>query len=208
MGKFLLLLIAFLVMKYEHAMSASIASSENSDVSTSSLSIKPSKKEEWNYIGVKDEMRNKTSYIAKINSKNQIYIGSIYGNVGLNLILGGQEEYGFPMALFTLTNGQFAECGSTGCEINYKIDSGKILTISSRQMDSGNLIGCSEHMVEKLGINGCMVENLALFYEAINGKKMIIEVDILNYGRAQFSFDVSGLQPLDKWSELATIYKK
>ncbi len=68
--------------------------------------------------------------------------------------------------------------------------------------------GCSDRMIEKMGIDGCMVENSALFYGIRDGRKMVVEVDISGRGRTQFVFDVSGLQPLDKWPGLAVVHRK
>lgn len=162
----------------------------------------------WVYLGVVDEMRGKTSYMARLSSVNRVDIGGGHGDVGLDLILGGHEEYDFPMALFSLSDGGFAECGSDGCEVGYRIDDGAVLSISGYLADSGSIMGCSDRMVEKLGIDGCMIENSALFYGIRDGRKMVVEVDILGRGRTQFVFDVSGLQPLDKWPGLAVVHRK
>lgn len=162
----------------------------------------------WVYLGVVDEMRGKTSYMARLSSVNRVDIGGGHGDVGLDLILGGHEEYDFPMALFSLSDGEFAECGSDGCEVDYRIDDGAVLNISGYLADSGSIMGCSAQMVEQMGINGCMVENLALFYGLLDGRKMVVEVDISGRGPTQFVFDVSGLQPLDRWHDLAVVYRK
>lgn len=63
----------------------------------------------WVYSGVVDEMRGKTSYMAKLRSVNRVDIGGGHDNVGLDLIFGGYEEYDFPIALFRLSDGEFAE---------------------------------------------------------------------------------------------------
>lgn len=162
----------------------------------------------WVYWGVVDEMRGKTSYMAKLRSVNRVDIGGGRGEVGLDLIFGGHEEYDFPIALFSLSDGEFAECGSDGCEVLYRIDDGSVLSISGDIADSGSIIGCSGAMVAKLGVDGCMVENSALFYGIRDGRKMIVEVDISGYGRAQFVFDVAGLQPLDRWRDFADLRRK
>lgn len=162
----------------------------------------------WVYLGVVDEMRGKTSYMARLSSVNRVDIGGGHGDVGLDLILGGHEEYDFPIALFSLSDGEFADCGSEGCEVEYRIDDGEVLSISGYLADSGSIMGCSDRMIEKLGIDGCMVENSALFYGIRDGRKMVVEVDISGRGRTQFVFDVSGLQPLDKWPGLAVVRRK
>lgn len=162
----------------------------------------------WVYLGVVDEMRGKTSYMARLSSANRVDIGGGHGDVGLDLILGGHEEYDFPMALFSLSGGEFAECGSDGCEVGYRIDDGAVLSISGHLADSSSIMGCSDRMIEKMGIDGCMVENSALFYGIRDGRKMVVEVDISGRGRTQFMFDVSGLQPLDKWPGLAVVHRK
>lgn len=162
----------------------------------------------WVYFGVVDEMRGKTSYMARLSSVNRVDIGGGRGDVGLDLILGGHEEYDFPMALFSLSDGEFADCGSEGCEVGYRIDDGAVLNILGYLADSGSIMGCSDRMVEKLGIDGCMVENSALFYGLRDGRKMVVEVDISGRGRTQFVFDVSGLQPLDRWHDLAVVHRK
>lgn len=162
----------------------------------------------WVYLGVVDEMRGKTSYMARLSSVNRVDIGGGHGDVGLDLIFGGHEEYDFPIALFSLSDGEFADCGSEGCKVGYRIDDGAVLDISGYLADSGRIIGCSARMIEKLGIDGCMVENLALFYGLRDGRKMVVEVDILGRGRTQFVFDVSGLQPLDRWHDLAVVHRK
>lgn len=162
----------------------------------------------WVYLGVVDEMRGKTSYMARLSSANRVDIGGGHGDVGLDLILGGHEEYDFPMALFSLSDGEFADCGSDGCEVGYRIDHGAVLSISGHLADSGSIMGCSDRMIEKMGIDGCMVENSALFYGLRDGRKMVVEVDILGRGRTQFVFDVSGLQPLDRWHDLAVVHRK
>lgn len=162
----------------------------------------------WVYWGVVDEMRGKTSYMARLSSANRVDIGGGHGDVGLDLILGGHEEYDFPIALFSLSGGEFSECGSDGCEVEYRIDDGEVLSISGYLADSGGIMGCSDRMIEKLGIDGCMVENSALFYGIRDGRKMVVEVDISGRGRTQFVFNVSGLQPLDKWPGLAVVRRK
>lgn len=162
----------------------------------------------WVYWGVVDEMRGKTSYMARLRSVNRVDIGGGHGDVGLDLILGGHEEYDFPMALFSLSDGEFAECGSDGCEVGYRIDDGDVLSISGYLADSGSIISCSDRMVAKLGVDGCMVENSALFYGLRDGRKMVVEVDISGHGRTQFVFDVTGLLPLDKWRDVALVQRK
>lgn len=162
----------------------------------------------WVYLGVVDEMRGKTSYMARLSSANRVDIGGGHGDVGLDLILGGHEEYDFPMALFSLSDGEFADCGSDGCEVGYRIDDGAVLSISGHLADSGSIMGCSDRMIEKMGIDGCMIENSALFYGIRDGRKMVVEVDISGRGRTQFVFDVSGLQPLDRWHDLAVVHRK
>ena len=162
----------------------------------------------WVYSGVVDEMRGKTSYMARLSSANRVDIGGGHGDVGLDLILGGHEEYDFPMALFSLSDGAFAECGSDGCKVEYRVDDGAVLGISGYLADSGSIMGCSARTVEEMGITGCMIENSALFYSLLDGRKMVVEVDISGRGRTQFVFDVSGLQPLDKWPGLAVVHRK
>ncbi len=162
----------------------------------------------WVYLGVVDEMRGKTSYMARLSSVNRVDIGGGHGDVGLDLILGGHEEYDFPIALFSLSDGEFADCGSEGCKVGYRIDDDEVLDISGYLTDSVSIMGCSARMVEQMGINGCMVENLALFYGLLDGRKMVVEVDISGRGPTQFVFDVSGLQPLDRWHDLAVVYRK
>ena len=162
----------------------------------------------WVYLGVADEMRGKTSYMAKLRSVNRVDIGGGHGDVGLDLIFGGYEEYDFPIALFSLSDGEFADCGSEGCKVEYRIDDGAVLGISGYLTDSGGIMGCSARTVEKLGTSGCMIENSALFYGLLDGRKMVVEVDISGRGPTQFVFDVSGLQPLDRWHDLAVVYRK
>ena len=162
----------------------------------------------WVYLGVADEMRGKTSYMAKLRSVNRVDIGGGHGDVGLDLIFGGYEEYDFPIALFSLSDGEFADCGSEGCKVEYRIDDGAVLGISGYLTDSGGIMGCSARTVEKLGTSGCMIENSALFYGLLDGRKMVVEVDISGRGPTQFVFDVSGLQPLDRWHDLAVVHRK
>lgn len=162
----------------------------------------------WVYSGVVDEMRGKTSYMAKLRSVNRVDIGGGHGDVGLDLIFGGYEEYDFPIALFSLSDGEFAECGSDGCKVEYRVDDGAVLGISGYLADSGSIMGCSARTVEEMGITGCMIENSALFYSLLDGRKMVVEVDISGRGPTQFVFDVSGLQPLDKWPGLAVVHRK
>ncbi|MGN7068850.1 hypothetical protein ACTHSI_00495 [Neisseria sp. P0001.S004] len=162
----------------------------------------------WVYSGVVDEMRGKTSYMAKLRSVNRVDIGGGHGDVGLDLIFGGYEEYDFPIALFRLSDGEFAECGSDGCKVEYRVDDGAVLGISGYLADSGSIMGCSARTVEEMGITGCMIENSALFYSLLDGRKMVVEVDISGRGPTQFVFDVSGLQPLDKWPGLAVVHRK
>ena len=185
---------------------ASAASSASSVGAASSPGL--SDDSGWVYLGVADEMRGTTSYMAKLRSVNRVDIGGGRGEVGLDLILGGYEEFDFPIALFSLSDGEFAECGSDGCEVPYRIDDGSVMSISGDIADSDSIIGCSGAMVAKLGVDGCKFENLALFYSIRDGRKMIVEVDISGYGRTQFVFDVSGLQPLDRWHDLAVVHRK
>ena len=185
---------------------ASAASSASSVGAASSPGL--SDDSGWVYLGVADEMRGKTSYMAKLRSVNRVDIGGGHGDVGLDLTLGGYEEYDFPIALFRLSDGEFADCGSEGCRVEYRIDDDEVLGISGDLTDSDSIMGCSARTVEQMGITGCMIENLALFYGLLDGRKMIVEVDISGRGPTQFVFDVSGLQPLDRWHDSAVVHRK
>ena len=167
----------------------------------------PSEKKGWNYSKVKDEMRNRTIYIAGVQSENKIDIGGPYGSVGLELSFTMIDNDQFPIAQFTLSDGQFDVCRPEACKISYRLENDMIMTIEGMQTGSANIVGCSEGLMEAHGgADGCMLQNLALYQPIINGaKRLIVEVDIFGYGGAQFKFDVSGLQSWEKWDSLAVL---
>ncbi|QMT38311.1 hypothetical protein [Neisseria sicca] len=184
----------------------SVPSASEASIAVASSPDLPAKKRGWDYSKRKDEMRNRTTYFAVLQSENEVDIGSPYGSVGLDLAFSiNDQNERFPVVMFTLSDGQFDVCHPEGCKVNYKLDDDMIMTIDGMQTSSTNIVGCSERLMEAHGgIGGCMLQNLALYQPIINGaKKLIVEIDIFGYGNAQFKFDVSGLQPWKKWDGLA-----
>lgn len=138
----------------------------------------------WRYKETKDEMRNKTSYFASKTSNNTIELSFPYqGGSSITLMLRKHSEYGDDV-MFTLSKGQFS-CRIDGCSISVKFDDGNIEKYAVSEAESGSN--------DVLFLSGR--KSMKKFMDKLkSAKKMVIEVPIYDYGRAQFTFDTQGLE--------------
>lgn len=138
----------------------------------------------WRYKETKDEMRNKTSYFASKTSNNTIELSFPYqGGSSITLMLRKHSEYGDDV-MFTLSKGQFS-CRIDGCNISVKFDDGNIEKYAVSEAESGSN--------DVLFLSGR--KSMKKFMDKLkSAKKMVIEVPIYDYGRAQFTFDTQGLE--------------
>ena len=138
----------------------------------------------WQYRESKDEMRNKTSYFASKSSNNTLELSFPYqGGSNLILMLRKHSEYGNDV-MFSISKGQFA-CRIDGCNISVKFDEGNVEKYSMGEPESGTN--------DVLFISGS--KSINKFMDKLKkSKKMVIEVPIYDYGRAQFTFDTQGLE--------------
>ena len=138
----------------------------------------------WQYKESKDEMRNKTSYFASKLSNNAVNLAFPYqGGSKISLMLRKHSEYGNDV-MFSLSKGQFT-CRIDGCHISVKFDEGDVEKYSMDESESGTN--------DVLFISGS--KSIKKFMDKLKkSKKMVIEVSIYDYGRAQFTFDTQGLE--------------
>ena len=138
----------------------------------------------WQYKESKDEMRNKTSYFASKLSNNAVNLTFPYqGGSKISLMLRKHSEYGNDVML-SLSKGQFT-CRIDGCHISVKFDEGNVEKYSMSEPESGTN--------DVLFISDS--KSIKKFMDKLKkSKKMVIEVQIYDYGRAQFTFDTQGLE--------------
>lgn len=151
------------------------------------LFLKESKAEEsikskWEYAQNKDEMRDAISYRATNLSTNSVNFGFPYGESHAEIILRKSPDLGSDV-MFSIISGQFNSCFDS-CKIAVKFDNEKL--------ENYTMVGTDDGSSDLLFISS--TKNMKRFTEKLRkAKKVIIEAQFFDYGRAQFQFDVSGL---------------
>lgn len=148
------------------------------DSSTDSVE---SEKAKWEYSQKIDELRNQTTYIARNSSINTLNFGFPYNDSSMTLALRKDPKYGNDIMFYV--NGQFNGCFD-GCDLVVKFDNNNLEEYrmsSSSSGDSGTLfISSNKELIKFVG-------------KLKKSKKLIVEASFYNYGKGQFTFDVSGL---------------
>ncbi|HDL3997589.1 TPA: hypothetical protein PW644_002337 [Mannheimia haemolytica] len=140
-------------------------------------------KSNWEYEQKKDELRNATTYFAKIRSTNTIDFGFPYNSSSMNLMLRKDPKYGNDV-IFSV-HGQFDGCMIESCKITVKFDDGKL--------ESYRMIGADGGSNDTLFIENAKA--MKTFVDKLKkSKKLIVEASFYNYGKGQFTFDTQGLE--------------
>ncbi|HDZ6770402.1 TPA: hypothetical protein RZD97_002481, partial [Mannheimia haemolytica] len=140
-------------------------------------------KSNWEYEQKKDELRNATTYFAKIRSTNTIDFGFPYNSSSMNLMLRKDPKYGNDV-IFSV-HGQFNGCMIESCKITVKFDDGKL--------ESYRMIGADGGSNDTLFIENAKA--MKTFVDKLKkSKKLIVEASFYNYGKGQFTFDTQGLE--------------
>lgn len=191
----------FLIACSENIASEDVASVP--EIRTDTV-VKPNISGNWEYWVNKDEMRETETYFAETKSSNTINIGQPYEDVRLTLFFSKDESRDYPVGQLILSNGQFNCSSYNGCKISYKLDDSEVTTMSALSVPGSPtlILGCTEQEIERYGKNViCELRNIVLLGTIEPAKKAIFEVDIFDYGKAQFKFDVSGLKPVEEWKD-------
>ncbi|HGO5823356.1 TPA: hypothetical protein ACK3JW_001022 [Mannheimia haemolytica] len=140
-------------------------------------------KSKWEYEQEKDELRNATTYLARIRSTNTIDFGFPYDGSAMNIMLRKDPKYGNDI-MFSV-NGQFNGCMIDSCKITVKFDDGKLESYRMVGSDGGDN---STLFIENQKAMKTFVDNLK------KSKKLIVEASFYNYGKGQFTFDTQDLE--------------
>ncbi len=136
----------------------------------------------WEYSQNKDELRNATTYKARLSSNNTVYFGFPYESSFMYLTLRKDPKFGNDV-VFTV-NGQFNSCYD-GCKITVKFDDNKLETYRMVGSDDG-------------GNDTLFIENpksiKAFVSKLKKSKKLIVEASFYDHGKGQFTFDTQGLE--------------
>lgn len=141
-------------------------------------------KSNWIYSEEKDEMRNKTSYYAFLNSSNEVDFGYPYSGGSFMMInLRDSSRYGKDV-IFSISKGMFS-CGYRGCTIAVKFDDGEIINYKVVEAESGRneiLFIANDNTVSQ-------------FVKRLRASQVvIIEARFYDEGPRQFKFDSRGLE--------------
>lgn len=134
---------------------------------------------DWSYSTSTDEMRGHTVEMATIESISTITQEPPYARPARlqATVTRSDKGQGF---MFELTEGQFL-CAAKLCDVSMKFDSGQIIELKAAPAADTNSV--------------LYVQNPNLFVATAKmAKALIIEVPVYRYGKAQFKFDVSGLE--------------
>ena len=135
---------------------------------------------QWTYQEIGDEMRGTTMSMAQLISENSVDFAFPY-NGGCKGMLALRRTGGVMEALFTVTNGQFD--GLDDYRISTKVDNSSIMTWSANGPDEG-------------GSTLMFMTNPTPFIRHFQkGDRMILEAAFYDHGRAQFTFNLAGLDP-------------
>jgi hypothetical protein len=135
---------------------------------------------QWTYQEIGDEMRGTTMSMAQLISENSVDFPFPY-NGGCQGMLALRKNGNAIEALFTITNGQLD--GVNDYRVNTKVDGGSIQSWSGNGPDQGS------HTL-------MFMTNPVLFIRHFQkGERMIFEAFFYQHGKAQFTFNVAGLDP-------------
>lgn len=162
-----------------------VTSSQNNQ--TQRVSPTPNSiKENWTYQTKKDEMRNSETKFAITDSSNKVDFEFPYnGGSILSLIVrknsGGNDVY------ITISKGQFLCSSFDDCEVGFRFDDDKIMSVT--------MVGSDSHDSDVLFVKLDSTENKVI-NRLKTSKKLIIEPKFYQHGNAQFSFNVDGFKPI------------
>jgi len=129
-------------------------------------------------------MRKSRQLMASLMSSDQIQLSSPYdGGSDLMLSLRDDPKYGKDI-LLVLTKGQMSCPSYQGCSFSVKFDNGPIQNFRA--------YGSSNGRNDVLFING-QTSRKKFLASLRAAKRMIVEVDIFQAGRQQFTFEPTGL---------------
>ncbi|MBH3444064.1 hypothetical protein I5L59_10805 [Pseudomonas moraviensis] len=134
---------------------------------------------DWSYRTSTDEMRGEAMTSAVIESTTAIDQQAPYSKPAKLVITAVRSEKGSGF-MFQLSEGQFS-CVPKLCDVSMKFDGGEVLDVKAMSAADTNSV--------------LHVQNPNLFVATAHlAKSLIVEVPVYRYGKAQFKFDVSGLE--------------
>lgn len=136
----------------------------------------------WEYNETVDEMTDKTSYIARVISENEVDFDFPYnGGSKLFLFLRNDPQYGKDVFI-KISKGQFNSCILDGQKIKVRFDEDKAFDVNCNTP--------SDHSADVLFLTGYrkIVDRLK------TAKTMKISVEFFNEGKRTFTFDVKDLK--------------
>ncbi|ELW82113.1 zinc-ribbon domain protein [Acinetobacter sp. WC-743] len=140
------------------------------------------KKENWEYLNKKDDMRDIETKFAFNESLNSVDFDFPYsGGSKLTLILRKNPKNRDVM--LSISKGQFI-CGISDCEAQFKFDDNPIKSITMSESDT--------HKSDTLFVTFDKTED-EIINKLKSSKKLVVEVKFYQEGAKQFTFDVSNL---------------
>ncbi|NJB99409.1 zinc ribbon domain-containing protein [Sphingomonas sp. ABOLD] len=132
----------------------------------------------WQYSSSEDNISGKQILTASVQSSNEIQQGFPYGESGLTATIRRHPRWGRDV-YFTLGSGQLV-CGvMDSCYALVRFDDGPARRVS--------LAEPSDHSSGTLFASGSLAASM------LKAKKMVVEIEVYQAGRPQFSFDTAGL---------------
>lgn len=170
-----------------------------------------SQKSGWEYSEHKDEMRDKTAYLASLKSTNEIDLGFPFGKVSAYIHVGLNEKedktaYPDVVSYFTLSDGMVDCSTSEGCNIYVKFDDKKVEDKSVFVLQPADKVLYFGHAYDgnqQAHDAGRNLLSMSFHAQMHMHKRMIVELPIAKYGAAQFKFDIHGLKNLDNHKDWA-----
>ncbi|RXZ42675.1 hypothetical protein [Crenobacter cavernae] len=158
------------------------ARSSPSSTAPSQPAAPPSK---WSYDSKEDKMRGQSRYFASLTSSDMIQLAFPYnGGTDLELVLRDDPEHGKDIMLW-MSKGQLPCYSYDGCSFSVKFDDGPIQRFSAA--------GPASSGSDTLFISG--PAGRKKFMAGLRkAKRMIVEVNVYDAGRQQFTFEPVGLQ--------------
>lgn len=130
---------------------------------------------EWTFREETDKMRGSTGHIAALESPDIGTIGSRTLKLGLGLIKNPERT------MFVLEGGIF-DCSLDGCVFNAKFDDGPVKKMRARRVSS-QVIG-PDSLADQKSFRAALLA----------AKKLVLEIDIYENRRLQFSFEIPELR--------------
>lgn len=161
-------------------------SASNSNNLASQPDLKTEQPVNWLYKSKKDDLHGVTTKFASTLSTNEADFEFPYSG-GSNLILTVRKNHAGADVYISITKGQFV-CGVVdGCEVAFKFDDGKIMSVTMVEPDS--------HASDVLFVGFDSTEE-KIINKLKTSKKLIIAPKFYEYGDVQFTFDVSNYKPI------------